>query len=180
MTSPYQFYQYWINVGDADVIEFLKWFTFLPREEIEAIAAKHEGAPHERLAQRTLASEMTTLMHGGDELARVEAAAGALFGRGDVRELDEELLADVFADVPHSEHDKSSLDGDGVSLVDLLPETSVVTSKRQAREFLGNGAVFVNGEKVEADARLKSDDLLHGTTILIRRGRKAWHATKWR
>jgi tyrosyl-tRNA synthetase len=179
-TSPYQFYQYWINTSDANVIEFLKWFTFLPPGEIGAVAERHEAAPHERAAQKVLARAMTTLMHGEEELARVEAAAGALFGQGDVRELDADLLEDVFADVPHSTHEKAALGGDGVSLVELLTETSVVTSKRQAREFLGNGAIFVNGEKAPADGRVTERDLLHGTTILIRRGKKAWHATKWR
>lgn len=177
-TSPYRFYQYWINVEDDDVVRFLKWFTFLPEEEIRNIASSHDAAPHERGAQRVLAENMTTLIHGEAELARVVAASGSLFGGGDVKELDAAMLTDVFADVPHSTHDKARLSG-GLSLVELLPETSLVKSKREAREFLGNGAVSVNGERVDVDRTLRAEDLLHGTTILLRRGKKNWHATKW-
>jgi tyrosyl-tRNA synthetase len=178
-TSPYAFYQYWINVPDDDIERFLKWYTFRTEEEIASVMDDHRAAPHTRSAQRALAEDMTALVHGADEVARVEAASGALFGRTSVTELDADLLRDVFADVPHSEHDVSLLGGDGASLVDLLPETSLAKSKREAREFLGNGAVFVNGEKAEADRVLTSEDLLHGTTVLLRRGKKNWHATKW-
>jgi tyrosyl-tRNA synthetase len=81
--------------------------------------------------------------------------------------------------VPHSTHPRAALGGAGVALVDLLPETSLVSSKRQAREFLASGAISVNAERAAADRRLGADDLLHGTTILLRRGKKAWHATRW-
>jgi tyrosyl-tRNA synthetase len=178
-TSPYAFYQYWINLPDADVEQWLKWYTMLDREAIESIIARHQEAPHERIAQRALAEEMTKLIHGEAQLSRVEAASQALFS-GDVRSLDEELLDEVFADVPSSEHDKSTLEGDGLSLVELLPETTLASSKREAREFLGNGAVAINGERVGDDCAVTIGDLLHGRTILIRRGKKKWHATRWR
>ena len=149
------------------------------REQIEAIAAEHEKQPHLRHAQRELANAMTDLIHGRDERERAENAAQALFS-GDVGSLDESLLDEVFADVPNSEHGKASLEGDGVPLVDLLAETTLAKSKREAREFLSNGAVSVNGERVEnAERALKTSDLLHGRTILLRRGKKAWHATRW-
>jgi len=179
MTSPYAFYQYWINVTDDDVIPFLKWFTFLPKDEVDALAEAHAAAPHERAAHRVLAQQMTSLMHGGDALRTVEQATEALFS-GDVRRLDADMLRDVFADVPSTTHDRAQLDGVGVELVELLPETSLAKSKREAREFLGNTAVSVNGERVAATYRLTMDDLLHDTTILLRRGRKNWHATQWR
>ncbi len=179
-TSPYRFYQYWINVADADVVRLLKWFTFLDQDEIAAIEARHAETPHLRVAQQALAREMTTLIHGAEELARAEAASAALFGHGDVRALDAEMLADVFADVPHSTHDAAELSGDGASLVDVLAETTLAPSKRQAREFLANGAVFVNGEKADADRRITTDDLLHGRILLLRRGKKSWHAISWR
>ena len=178
-TSPYQFYQFWINTDDADVVKFLHWFSFLPQLEIEALAAEHEAAPHQRVAHRALAQHMTRLIHGEDVLAAVEGAVQALFG-GDVRALDALMLAEVFADVPSSEHDKSVLGGEGASLSELLAETSLASSRRQAREFLQNGAVAVNGEKVGADYVLSSDDLMHGSTILLKRGKKNWHATQWR
>ena len=121
---------------------------------------------------------MTALVHGDDELARVEAASQALFG-GDVRALDAAMLREVFADVPHTEHVRERLDGEGIALVDVLAETSLASSKRQARQFLQSGAIAVNGERVAADHRLTERDLLHGDRILLRRGKKQWHATRW-
>ena len=164
---------------DADVVQWLRWFTLMDREQIDALAGQHEAEPHRRLAQTSLARHMTELVHGPDELKRVETATAALFGKGDLRELDEATLAEVFADVPHSTHDKAQLAGDGASLVEVLAETSLATSKRAAREQLGSGAISVNGVKCPADRRLTTADLLPGATILLRRGKKHWHATKW-
>jgi len=177
-TSPYAFYQYWINVEDADVPAFLRWFTFLDAQVIEALLAEHMKAPEQRSAQRALAREMMLLVHGADDLARAEAASQALFG-GDVRALDAAMLAEVFADVPNTEHLRTRLEGEGISLVEVLPETSLVSSKSQARQFLQSGAIAVNGERVPADYRLTEDDLLHGGRILLRRGKRQWHATRW-
>lgn len=177
-TSPYAFYQYWINIADADVVQWLKWYTLLGREQIDDLAKRHETAPHERIAQRALAEHMTELVHGRDELRRVEEASDALFG-GDVRRLDAATLAEVFADVSHSTHPKASLSGTGAPLADLLAQTTLASSKREAKEFLSSGAVAVNGQKAGADRMLTAADLLHGTTILLRRGKKQWHATQW-
>jgi tyrosyl-tRNA synthetase len=178
-TSPYAFYQFWINAEDSDVGSLLRWYTFLPQVEIEAIVEAHGKAPHERGAQRALAREMTRLVHGQDELSAAEAASQALF-TGDVRALDERLLGEVFADVPHSEHEKAQLEGEGVALLELLTQTSLVQSKREARQFLESGAVLVNGEKVDLARKLRSEDLLHGSAILLRRGKKNWHVTRWK
>jgi tyrosyl-tRNA synthetase len=177
-TSPYAFYQYWINVDDSDVITFLKWFTFLCEPEVAELATEHASAPEKRLAQRELARQMTRMIHGPDELAKVEAASKALF-EGDVHALEEDMLRDVFADVPHSQHARTQLEAAGVPLVDILPATTLASSKREARQFLEAGAVLVNGKKAAADARLASADLLHGHTILLKRGKKLWHATRW-
>jgi tyrosyl-tRNA synthetase len=178
-TSPYAFYQFWINVEDADVGAFLRWFTFLSQEEVEGVVSAHDKEPHKREAQRTLARAITRLVHGDDELRAAEAASEALFS-GNVRQLDSRLLEEVFADVPHSEHDKTQLGGEGKALLELLAETSLVTSKREARQFLESGAVSVNGEKAELTRKLRSEDLLHGTAILLKRGKKNWHVTKWK
>jgi tyrosyl-tRNA synthetase len=151
----------------------------LTREEIEAIEGEHAASPHLRLAQQRLGEEVTSALHGADELARVQSASQALFGKGDLRELDAQMLDEVFADVPHSTHARSALSGDGMALLDLLTETSLANSKREAREFLKNGAVAVNGKKVAADARLGTADLLHDKTILLKRGKKLWHASLW-
>ena len=178
-TSPYMFYQYWINADDRDVEQFLKWFTMMPREQIEAVVVEHNRSPELRSAQRALAEHMTTLVHGHDEMRRVEAASEALFS-GDVRALDSDLLAEVFADVPSSTHARAGLEGEGMTLLDLLPLTSLASSKREAREFLGNGAISINGEKARGiDHTLQTTDLLHGKMILLRRGKKAWHALQF-
>ncbi len=177
-TSPYAFFQYWINTADEDVESFLKWFTFLEADEIAGLMAKHGEAPHERTPQKALARQMTALLHGESELRRVESATEALFG-GDLRGLDERTLAEVFADVPNSEHGRDALGGDGVALVELLPQTSLASSKREARQFLESNAVAVNGEKVGMERKLTAADLLGGRTIALKRGRKNWHITRW-
>jgi tyrosyl-tRNA synthetase len=178
-TSPYAFYQFWINAEDSDVENYLKWFTFLDQPTIEGLIASHRAAPEKREAQRVLAKHMTELVHGGDALSSVEMATQALFS-GEVKALSHEMLGQVFADVPHSEHAKSTLEGEGVALGDLLAQTTLASSKREARQFLSSGAVAVNGEKVGEEHKLTTRDLLHGDTILLRRGKKSWHATVWK
>ena len=177
-TSPYAFYQYLINVDDADVFLLLRAFTLLTQPEIAALAERQAAAPQLREAQRTLAGEVTRAVHGPSELAKVETASQALFS-GAVRGLSEQLLRDVFADVPHTRHKKVSLDGQGALLIDLLPGTTLASSKREARQFLEAGAVLVNGERAGIERRLTVNDLLHGDTILLKRGKKLWHATRW-
>jgi len=177
-TSPYAFYQFWINVDDADVAGYLKLFTFRSQDELAALIAAHEKEPHKREAQRTLARDMTALVHGSEQLHAAERAAEALFA-GDVRAIDAQLFADVLGDVPHSDHDKAALAGEGLSLLDLLPLTSLVTSKREARQFLESGAVSVNGEKAGLLTKLTESDLVHGKAILLKRGKKNWHHTRW-
>ena len=174
-TSPYAFYQYWLNVPDADVVSFLKIYTLLAREEIEALAARQEAAPHERPAQRALAAEVTDRLHGAEERRRVEAASEAVFGDGELRAVEADTLEQVTAELPHSRHATASLAA-GASLVDLLPETTLASSKREAREFLKNGAIWVNGRRAEAPFELADGDWLHGRTVLLRRGKKHWHA----
>jgi tyrosyl-tRNA synthetase len=178
-TSPYAFHQYWLNIADADVGKLLRTLTFLDRDTIEGLERAVVERPQEREAQRRLAREMTSLLHGPTEADRAEAAARALFS-GELRGLDERTLGEVFGDVPHSTHAIGELGGGGASLADLLPLTSLVASKREAREFLQNGAISVNGEKASADRKLVAGDLLPGGRILLRRGKKQWHATQWK
>ncbi|HEY6879014.1 MAG TPA: tyrosine--tRNA ligase, partial [Polyangiales bacterium] len=128
-TSPYAFYQFWINVDDADVGSYLKLFTFQTQDEIAALMAAHEKEPHKREAQRTLARAMTSLVHGDEAVRVAESASSALFS-GDVRAIDESVFEDVLADVPSTQHARSDLDA-GVSLLELLPQTSLVSSKRE-------------------------------------------------
>ncbi|MHC4908159.1 MAG: tyrosine--tRNA ligase, partial [Planctomycetota bacterium] len=180
-TSPYAFYQYWLNVVDDDAVRFLGLFTDLDRDAIEAVRVEHAARPHERNAQRALATYMTDLLHGDDERKRAETASNALF-TGNVSALDDGLLQEVFAGVASSTHARTTLEGEGASLVDVLVETALAKSRREARQYLGDGAVSINGDRVEGDAlmrRLSCSDLLHGRTILLRRGKKQWHALRF-
>jgi len=177
-TSPYRYYQFWLNAADEDVIKFLKIFTLLGREEIEGIEHRHAAEPFKREAQRTLAREATTILHGADAMEKAEAAGQALFS-GDLAELDLEMLNEVLESAPSSEHAKAQLGGEGMSLVDLLAETSLAKSKSEARTHLKGGAVSINGRKVGEDDTLKAGDLLHGQIAAIRRGKKNWHVTRW-
>jgi tyrosyl-tRNA synthetase len=178
-TSPYAYYQFWLNASDQDVAPFLKIYTLLSRAEIETLLETHAQNPQERLAQRTLAREATLLLHGTAALEQAEAATRALFS-GAVGELDRKTLEEAFGEAPSSEHSLTLLAESGLPLVDLLATTTLAKSKREAREHLSNGAVTLNGEKVDAETRVTRASLLHGDLLLLRRGKKAWHVTRWR
>lgn len=177
-TSIFAYYQFWLNTSDADVERYLKTFTLLTRDEIASLMAAQQADPAARPAQRALARAATTLLHSAAAMEQAEAAAKALFS-GDVASLPASTLDEVLADVPRSEHPRASLEGQGLPLVDLLPQTTLAKSKREAREFLAAGSVLVNGRKAGPDEVLRPADLLHGTTIAIRRGKKSWHVTRW-
>jgi tyrosyl-tRNA synthetase len=177
-TSPYAFYQFWLNTADADIEKYLKFYTFLPVAEIEGIAADHAKNPGARAAQRLLAEHVTRLVHGDDALAQAAAATRALFS-GEVAGLSKATLEEVFASASSSTLPKSKLDGEGAILVELLVEADVAKSKREAREFLEQGAIQVNGERAGLDARLTSASLLHGEVVLVRRGKKSWHVLRF-
>lgn len=177
-TSPYAFYQFWLNTDDNDLIRYLRLFTFLSPSEIAELTAVHEKDPGSRVAHRALARHMTELVHGITERATAEAAAQALFS-GDVRELSEQTLREVFAAVPTSQIDKQQLTSEGLVLVDVLAQTSLCKSKREAREFLQSGSVSLNGRKVGLDDKLLPSDLLYGSLVAIRRGKKNWHLLRF-
>jgi len=177
-TSPYAFYQFWINAEDTEVGKLLRIFTDLSRDQIEDLERKHSAAPQERLAQRTLAREVTRLIHSDEALARAESATGALFS-GDVAGLDVATINEAFADVPQSTHDRADLVPDGIAMADVLAMTTLVKSKREAKDFLAGGGVSLNGAKAGPEDRLTVDRLLHARFALVRRGKKAWHVMKW-
>jgi tyrosyl-tRNA synthetase len=176
-TSPYGFYQFWLNTQDAEVEKYLKVFTHLPLSEIARLLAEQEEHPAQRPAQRALAAHMTELLHGVEERALAERAAQALFS-GRVHELPEGPLLEVLASAPSSEHSLADLGG-GLGVVELLVAAGVASSKREARELLASGAIVVNAEKAGPEARVSREQLLYGRFILIRRGKKAWHLTRW-
>jgi tyrosyl-tRNA synthetase len=177
-TSPYAFHQFWLNTDDNDVVGYLKRFTFLTRDEIASLEQEVATNPGGRAAQRKLADEVTTWLHGADACARANAAARALFS-GDVRELDAATVAEVFSDVPSSTWSISELSAQAVDAVTVLVTTGLATSNRQAREFLSAGSVLVNGSKIDADASFGVADLMFGDTLLVRRGKKNWHLARW-
>jgi tyrosyl-tRNA synthetase len=169
MTSPYAWYQYFVNVGDADVGPYLRMFTFLSREEIEELDEQTRQRPQARAAQRRLAEELTTLVHGKEETERVVRASQALFGRGELRELDQGTLRAALAEIPSG---TTSL-ADRVTIVDLLVDTGLAASKGAARRTVGEGGAYVNNVKVEdAEWSPSPADLLHGRWLVIRRGKR--------
>jgi tyrosyl-tRNA synthetase len=168
MTSPYAFYQYWLNVEDASVVTLLKVFTDRSREEVAELEEQVVREPFRRAAQRTLADDVTTLVHGAAATAAVRAASEALFGKGDLRALDPGTLADATAELPGGEVQV------GMSVVDALVAVGLVDSRNAARRAIGEGGASVNGDKVTDVERLvEPDDLLHGSVVVLRRGRKA-------
>jgi tyrosyl-tRNA synthetase len=177
-TSPYAFHQFWLNTSDADVARLLRMCTFLSREVIEQLEAEHTQAPERRAAQRALADHMTEMIHGAAALDKARRCAEALFS-GDVSGLDADSLGQVFHDAPSSQHDKSSLSGQGADLVELLARAGVASSKREARQLLESGAISVNGQRVGLEHRLKDAELLHDSMALVRRGRKNWHVLRF-
>lgn len=173
-TSPYEFYQFWINTADADVIKYLKIFTFLSREVIESLEVSVQEEPHLRKAQKALAEEMTKLIHGEEALETAQRITAALFS-GDLKSLSASEMRDAFKDVPTSEMAKEDK-----NIVDLLVEAKISSSKRQAREDVTNGAISINGDKVtDLEYVVSSKDRLDDEFTIIRRGKKKYHMVKY-
>ncbi|ALC82033.1 MULTISPECIES: tyrosine--tRNA ligase [Bacillus] len=170
-TSPYEFYQFWINTDDRDVVKYLKYFSFLSHEEIEELEKSVEEAPEKREAQKKLAEEVTTLVHGEEALNQAIRISNALFA-GDIKKLSAEEIEQGFKGVPSLERDASE---EGQSLVDILVESKLSPSKRQAREDISNGAVSINGEKqTEVGYVLSEEDKIENKFTVLRRGKKKY------
>jgi len=170
MTSPYAFFQYWLNTDDKDVINFLKVFSFKSHEEITALENAHKENPGLREAHRALARELTALVHSQATTDRVEAAAKALFGQGDLTELDEETLAGALAELPRTTVSKN----DAIpTWVDLLAATGVVDSKSAARRIVKEGGAYLNNEKISGeDFTPQKSDFLCGKYAVLRKGKR--------
>ncbi|MEI2376929.1 tyrosine--tRNA ligase [Priestia megaterium] len=168
-TSPYEFYQFWINTDDRDVIKYLKYFTFLSHEEINELAASAKEAPEKREAQKALGAAMTMLVHGEEALEQAIRISQALFS-GSISELTAEEIKQGFKDVPSYTHT-----GEDIGLIDLLVESKISPSKRQAREDISNGAIYLNGER-EQDLQktVGAEDRIEGQFTVIRRGKKKY------
>lgn len=174
-TTPYEFYQFWINTADADVVKYLKFFTFLPQEKIEELEKSVQEEAHLRKAQKALAEEMTRLIHGEHSLQQAIKISAALFS-GDVRNLSASEIKQGFKDVPSFEHTT----GEDLSIVDLLVTAKISPSKRQAREDVTNGAISVNGEKVtDLEYVVTPKDRIENEFTIIRRGKKKYFLIRY-
>ncbi|MCM2140090.1 tyrosine--tRNA ligase [Vagococcus fluvialis] len=166
-TSPYEFYQFWLNQDDRDVVRYLKFFTFLTQEEIEDLAKKVETEPHKREAQKTLAREMTLFVHGKEALADALTITEALFS-GDVKQLTAHQIEDGFKNMPNVTAKKEA-----TNIVDWLVETAIEPSKRQAREDVENGAISINGDKVtNTSIEINPASAINETFMIVRKGKK--------
>jgi tyrosyl-tRNA synthetase len=167
LTSPYAFFQYWINADDRDVGNYLRYFTFLSREEIEALDVATAERPQARAAQRRLAEEITTLVHGPEATAQVIAASAALFGQGELRELDAATLTAALSEAPNVAVDRL------LPVVDLLTETGLSPSRSAARRAVDEGGAYVNNVRItDPDAVPDTADLLPGGWLVLRRGKR--------
>ncbi|WP_459612071.1 tyrosine--tRNA ligase [Corynebacterium urogenitale] len=173
MTSPYSWYQYFINTNDADVIRYLRWFTFLDREELERLETEVAERPFKREAQRVLAQEMTKLVHGEDAVSKVELAAQALFGKAEIKDLDEQTLAAALQETEIAEVPA------GTGILDLLVESGLEKSKGAARRTVGEGGAYVNNQRIEdIEWAPSAEDLLHGSWLVLRKGKKRFAGAK--
>ena len=179
-TSPYQFYQFWLNVSDADAEKYIKIFTMLGKEEIEEAIARHAEAPERRELQKLLAKEVTTMVHGAEEYEKAVAASGMLFGnstREALKSLDEQTFLDVFGGVPTFEVEASKFP---LGVIDLLAsETAVFPSKGECRKMIQAGGVSIDKEKVtDINAQIDSESFIDGKYILAQRGKKNYFLIK--
>lgn len=179
-TSPYRFYQFWMNTEDQDVVRFLKFFTLLDRGAIEGLAESVIERPHEREAQRALAEEVTRRLHGEDGLDRARKASEVLFG-GAVEGLGGDEISDIFSDVPASEADATELSGSGMPLLDLLVNSELCSSRGDARRSIEQGGVYVNNVRVtDVDESIPIDRAVDGRFVILRKGKKRYHLVRVR
>ena len=177
-TSSFKFYQFWLNTDDRDVVTYLKYFTFLARAAIEALESATAAAPEKRDAQRALAREVTTLVHGDDQLARAERASGLMFGE-DITTLEADDVLAVFEDVPSTELPVEALSGEGIGMVDLVARVQLAPSKSEARRLVQSGGVYVNNRRMsDPQARLTRAQAIDGRLFVLRKGQREHHLIK--
>ena len=178
-TSPFRFYQFWLNAEDADVDRYLKFFTFVPVDDIASIVAEHATNPAARTGQRRLAQEVTRMVHGDEGLERAERATAVFFGSRPAQDLPAAELLDVFSDVPSTQVPRGRLDGEGIPVVDLLAESGVASSRGEARRLIAGGGISVNGERVSTpEQRVGAGEAIDGQVLLLRKGKKQNHVVR--
>jgi tyrosyl-tRNA synthetase len=177
-TSPFKFYQFWLNTDDRDVIAYLKYFTFLDRDRIDALDRATERAPEQREAQRVLAREVTTVVHGAAQVERAEHASSLLFGE-DITTLSVADVLAVFDDVPSTEMPADALGGDGIGIVDLVARVQLAPSKGEARRLVQSGGIYVNNRRVaDPQTRLTRAQAIAGELFVVRKGSKQNHVIR--
>jgi tyrosyl-tRNA synthetase len=173
-TSPFRFYQFWLNTDDQDAIRYLRYFTLLDRSEVEALEEEHLGAPHRRAAQRALAEDVTGRVHGETGLARARKASEVLFG-GELEGLGASEIADIFADVPSRKISRHSVEGEGTALLDLLVEAEVASSRGDGRRAVQGGGIYLNNVRVEdVERTVSTKDFREGRFLVLRKGKKSY------
>lgn len=180
-TSPYKFYQFWLNASDADVSRYIRIFTLFKKEEIEAMEAEHNKAPHLRLLQKALAKDITIRVHSEEDYNTAVDASEILFGKSTtdmLKKLDEETLLSVFEGVPMSDISKNDI-AQGIPVIDFISEkTNITTSKSEARRMLKEGSISINKAKVDENYSVSENDLLNKLYILVQKGKKNYYLVK--
>lgn len=177
-TSPYRFYQFWLNTDDANVVSYLKYFTFLERPVITGLDEEVNERPEQREAQRRLAEEMTRMIHGETALQKAQTASEVLFGGG-LEGLDASDIADIFADVPSSELPRSALEDGGVPVIDLVADSGLAPSRGQAKRDVKGGGVYLNNQRVtDVGQTATVADTIEGQFLVLRKGRKRYHLVR--
>jgi tyrosyl-tRNA synthetase len=174
-TSPFRFYQFWLNTDDRDAVPYLKFFTFLDRGAIDELETVSRASPEKREAQRVLAREVTTLVHGAEQLVRAEHASSLLFAE-DITTLSLDDVLAVFEDVPSTELPAADFGADGIGLVDLVARVQLASSKSEARRLVQSGGVYVNNRRAsDLQLRITRDLAIGGKVLLLRKGSKQNH-----
>ena len=179
-TSPYKFYQYWLNSSDEDAAKYIKIFTFLDQDQIENLILQHSEAPHMRLLQKKLGEEITTMVHGKEAFDNAVKASNILFGKStaeDLKTLDEQTFLDVFEGVPQAEIERSVIEN-GLEIVPAFAETGFLKSNGEVRRALNENSISVNKEKVRDEFVIKTSDLIANKFVLLQRGRKSYFLLK--
>ena len=178
-TSPFKFYQFWLNVDDADVGRYLRYFSLMAREEVEELEEATRERPRAREAQKALAREVTERVHGREGLDRAQAATGVLFGGGEVESLTPGEIEEVFEDVPSGTLSRMDLEGDGRSLVEILAETGLTRSRGEARRALEQGGVYLNNRReTNVQRHVTLEDAVAGSFLVLRKGKKSYHLVR--
>src|SRR6266545_3312626 len=177
-TSPFRFYQFWLNTDDRDVVMYLKCFTFLQRAQIDQLAEATTATPEKREAQRVLAREVTAAVHGPEHVARAEHASSVLFGE-DIATLQADGVLALFEDVPSTELPLDALGADGIGIVDLLARVQIAPSKSEARRLIQSGGVYVNNRRIsDPQTKLQREDAIEGRLFVLRKGQKHNHLVR--